>query len=135
MQYGHENTLLSSSVTLQVSRLRINDSGTYQCLVQTEEGADYKTITLSVRGKFQICDSVTFQVFRRRLQRFCSGISLTHWPQHAVISGQSLIVKMKLTPILLSLVKNAYGSFTLSSRSSHYPYYARSVDRNHKIIS
>ncbi|XP_075945931.1 programmed cell death 1 ligand 1-like [Anarhichas minor] len=33
---------------LQISRLRINDSGTYQCLVQTAEGADYKAITLSV---------------------------------------------------------------------------------------
>ncbi|KAM6901225.1 uncharacterized protein PEZ65_019392 [Lycodopsis pacificus] len=33
---------------LQISRLRINDSGTYQCLVQTAEGADYKTMTLSV---------------------------------------------------------------------------------------
>ncbi|XP_039634963.1 uncharacterized protein LOC120545054 isoform X2 [Perca fluviatilis] len=38
---------------LQVSRLRINDSGTYQCLVQTEEGADYKTITLSVVAPYE----------------------------------------------------------------------------------
>uniref|UniRef100_A0A8C2XGL8 Uncharacterized protein n=2 Tax=Cyclopterus lumpus TaxID=8103 RepID=A0A8C2XGL8_CYCLU len=33
---------------IQISRLRINDSGSYQCLVQTEEGADYKTTRLSV---------------------------------------------------------------------------------------
>ncbi|XP_068561914.1 programmed cell death 1 ligand 2-like [Cebidichthys violaceus] len=33
---------------LQISRLRINDSGTYQCSVQTAEGADYKAISLSV---------------------------------------------------------------------------------------
>ncbi|KAK2888389.1 hypothetical protein Q8A73_019837 [Channa argus] len=38
---------------LQVSRLRINDSGTYQCLVQTGEGADYKTITLSVVAPYK----------------------------------------------------------------------------------
>ncbi|XP_078126919.1 butyrophilin-like protein 1 isoform X1 [Sander vitreus] len=38
---------------LQVSRLRINDSGTYQCLVQTGEGADYKTITLSVVAPYE----------------------------------------------------------------------------------
>ncbi|XP_070706688.1 programmed cell death 1 ligand 1 isoform X2 [Pempheris klunzingeri] len=38
---------------LQVSRLRINDSGTYQCLVQTEKGADYKTITLSVAAPYR----------------------------------------------------------------------------------
>ncbi|KAM8827815.1 uncharacterized protein AB9W97_004086 isoform 1-T3 [Spinachia spinachia] len=38
---------------LQVSRLRINDSGTYQCLVQTEQGADYKAITLSVVAPYK----------------------------------------------------------------------------------
>lgn len=38
------------SVSRQVSGLRINDSGVYQCLVQTEEGADYKDIHLSVTG-------------------------------------------------------------------------------------
>lgn len=44
-------TLLSSFVMLQVSRLRINDSGTYQCLVKTGKGTDYKITTLSVMGK------------------------------------------------------------------------------------
>ncbi|XP_071322563.1 uncharacterized protein [Trachinotus anak] len=38
---------------LQISRLRINDSGIYQCLVQTGEGADYKTIHLSVRARYK----------------------------------------------------------------------------------
>ncbi|GAA6231911.1 uncharacterized protein LOC108879218 [Lates japonicus] len=38
---------------LQVSRLRINDSGVYQCLVQTGEGADYKAITLSVIAPYK----------------------------------------------------------------------------------
>ncbi|KAL6097015.1 cd274 [Pungitius sinensis] len=38
---------------LQVSRLRINDSGIYQCLVQTEQGADYKAITLSVIAPYK----------------------------------------------------------------------------------
>ncbi|XP_036972161.1 uncharacterized protein LOC119029453 isoform X2 [Acanthopagrus latus] len=38
---------------LQISRLRINDSGTYQCLVKTGEGADYKKITLSVTAPFK----------------------------------------------------------------------------------
>nr|XP_040054332.1 uncharacterized protein LOC120832246 isoform X2 [Gasterosteus aculeatus aculeatus] len=38
---------------LQVSRLRINDSGTYQCSVQTEQGADYKAITLSVVAPYK----------------------------------------------------------------------------------
>ncbi|XP_047425023.1 uncharacterized protein LOC124996249 [Mugil cephalus] len=38
---------------LQISNLRINDSGNYQCLVQTEEGADYKTISLSVVAPYK----------------------------------------------------------------------------------
>ncbi|XP_070781071.1 uncharacterized protein [Enoplosus armatus] len=45
--------LKDSWAKLQVSRLRINDSGTYKCLVQTEEGADYKTITLSVKAPYK----------------------------------------------------------------------------------
>ncbi|XP_022617793.1 CD276 antigen-like [Seriola dumerili] len=38
---------------LKVSKLRITDSGTYQCFVQTGEGADYKTITLSIIAPFK----------------------------------------------------------------------------------
>ncbi|KAK2819050.1 hypothetical protein Q5P01_024611 [Channa striata] len=45
--------LNEGKVKLQVSRLRINDSGNYQCLVQTGEGADYKTITLLVVAPYK----------------------------------------------------------------------------------
>ncbi|XP_051268928.1 butyrophilin subfamily 1 member A1 isoform X1 [Dicentrarchus labrax] len=38
---------------LQISRLRINDSGTYKCSVWTDKGADYKTITLSVVAPYK----------------------------------------------------------------------------------
>ncbi|XP_045923000.1 butyrophilin subfamily 2 member A2-like isoform X2 [Micropterus dolomieu] len=38
---------------LQVSKLRINDTGTYQCFVATEEGADYKMIILSVKAPYK----------------------------------------------------------------------------------
>uniref|UniRef100_A0A671XT48 Uncharacterized protein n=1 Tax=Sparus aurata TaxID=8175 RepID=A0A671XT48_SPAAU len=38
---------------LQITRLRMNDSGTYQCLVKTREGADYKKITLSVTAPYR----------------------------------------------------------------------------------
>ncbi|XP_041816499.1 CD276 antigen homolog isoform X2 [Chelmon rostratus] len=38
---------------LQISRLRINDSGTYQCLAQTGDGADYKKITLLVKAPYK----------------------------------------------------------------------------------
>lgn len=59
---------LSSFVTLQVSKLRINDTGTYQCFVATKEGADYKMIILSVKGSYRVCEGVTFLVVRQRLQ-------------------------------------------------------------------
>lgn len=38
---------------LEISKLRISDSGSYQCLVQTKEGADYKAITLSVTAPYK----------------------------------------------------------------------------------
>ncbi|KAM3599266.1 uncharacterized protein V6R79_002818 [Siganus canaliculatus] len=41
-------------VRLQVSRLRINDSGTYQCLVNSGEGTDYKKISLSVTAPYKV---------------------------------------------------------------------------------
>ncbi|XP_028273073.1 programmed cell death 1 ligand 1-like [Parambassis ranga] len=38
---------------LQMSQLRIDDSGSYQCLVHTGEGTDYKTIALSVEAPYK----------------------------------------------------------------------------------
>ncbi|XP_068609323.1 programmed cell death 1 ligand 1-like [Brachionichthys hirsutus] len=40
-------------VRLQVSSLRIQDSGTYQCLVHTGEGADFKEVALSVEAPYK----------------------------------------------------------------------------------
>ncbi|XP_056146490.1 programmed cell death 1 ligand 1 [Lampris incognitus] len=39
-------------VKLQMSKLRIDDSGLYQCLVEME-AADYKTLTLSVKASYK----------------------------------------------------------------------------------
>ncbi|KAK7896269.1 hypothetical protein WMY93_021594 [Mugilogobius chulae] len=41
---------------LQVSNLRISDSGKYQCFVQTGAGADYGTLTLTVFAPFKSID-------------------------------------------------------------------------------
>uniref|UniRef100_A0A8C6UFI2 Ig-like domain-containing protein n=1 Tax=Neogobius melanostomus TaxID=47308 RepID=A0A8C6UFI2_9GOBI len=41
---------------LQVSNLRISDSGKYQCFVQTGDGADYKIMTLSIFAPFKTID-------------------------------------------------------------------------------
>ncbi|XP_041667213.1 immunoglobulin superfamily member 11-like [Cheilinus undulatus] len=38
---------------LQISSLQISDSGMYQCVVQTSEGADYKEIKLSVKAPYK----------------------------------------------------------------------------------
>uniref|UniRef100_A0A3Q2PDX0 Programmed cell death 1 ligand 1 n=1 Tax=Fundulus heteroclitus TaxID=8078 RepID=A0A3Q2PDX0_FUNHE len=47
---------------LKISHLKMNDSGTYQCLVQTAEGNDYKEITLSVEAPYK---SVSKRIERR----------------------------------------------------------------------
>lgn len=39
---------------LQISKLRVSDSGTYQCLVQTSEGADYKAVVLTVQAPYRV---------------------------------------------------------------------------------
>ncbi|XP_032426896.1 programmed cell death 1 ligand 1 isoform X1 [Xiphophorus hellerii] len=53
--------LKNSWAKIQISDLRITDSGTYQCLVQTTEGTDYKTIALSVGAPYH---SVSKQIER-----------------------------------------------------------------------
>ncbi|XP_055081710.1 CD276 antigen homolog [Periophthalmus magnuspinnatus] len=50
---------------LQISNLRISDSGKYQCFVQTEAGADYKTLTLSVFAPFKSIDKRIVKVSER----------------------------------------------------------------------
>ncbi|CAB1459877.1 unnamed protein product, partial [Pleuronectes platessa] len=45
--------LRNGRAKLKLSNLQINDSGTYQCLVETAKGADYKTITLSVVAPYK----------------------------------------------------------------------------------
>ncbi|XP_056260138.1 immunoglobulin superfamily member 11-like isoform X1 [Seriola aureovittata] len=48
-----KDELIDGWAKLKISKLRITDSGTYQCFVQTGEGADYKIITLSVTAPFK----------------------------------------------------------------------------------
>ncbi|XP_042364776.1 uncharacterized protein si:ch211-241b2.5 [Plectropomus leopardus] len=60
--------LLDGWAKLEISRLRINDSGNYQCLVRTKEGTDYKAITLSVTAPYK---DVT-----KRIQKAAEGDEL-----------------------------------------------------------
>lgn len=46
-----------------MSSLRISDAGKYQCVVHSADGADYKTIALSVEGEKYMCCSVGLLVF------------------------------------------------------------------------
>lgn len=64
--------VLSSGSSPQISDLRISDSGTYQCLVQIGEEADYKEVLLSVTG-----DDPLLVLF---------------FPSNVVISGQVLAI-------------------------------------------
>lgn len=40
-------------IKLKISRLQISDSGTYQCIVKTDDGADYIETTLSVKAPYK----------------------------------------------------------------------------------
>ncbi|XP_075900938.1 programmed cell death 1 ligand 2-like isoform X2 [Nelusetta ayraudi] len=40
-------------IKLKISRLQIGDSGTYQCIVKTDDGADYIETTLSVKAPYK----------------------------------------------------------------------------------
>lgn len=77
----HLNMVSSSLVPSQISRLRINDTGTYQCLIKTKQGADYKEIHLSVKGDCPVCDRIRLWIFRQ-------GQCAAHVPEGRVISRQ-----------------------------------------------
>lgn len=92
------NIVLCFFVTSQLSELRINDSGTYQCLVQTDEGADYKEIALSVTGKEQVTAVVALKTL---FWEWACSLARVHGHFWAI----SFITKVKLRQILLNLVK------------------------------
>ncbi|XP_037835228.1 programmed cell death 1 ligand 1 isoform X2 [Kryptolebias marmoratus] len=91
---------------IRLSNLKISDSGTYQCLVQTAEGTDYKTITLSVAAPYKsiskhvektaegdkvllTCQSEGYpespvEWVDRRLQRLSANTTTTPTPDHLI---------------------------------------------------
>ncbi|XP_054468529.1 programmed cell death 1 ligand 1-like [Anoplopoma fimbria] len=105
---------------LQVSRLRINDSGTYQCLVQTAEGVDYKMITLSVVAPYK---SVT-----KRIHKAAEGdeVLLTcqsqGYPESSVTWQDGHLQRLNSTT---TAVSTADQLFTVTSQIR-----IRSSDRN-----
>lgn len=67
--------VLFSGPSLQISDLRIGDSGTYQCLVQVGDEADYKEVVLSVTGAFDpVLVLVAFWLRRGHFQSSLSDI-------------------------------------------------------------
>lgn len=64
--------VLSSGSSHQISDLRIGDSGTYQCLVQIGEEADYKEVLLSVTGDDPL---LVFVFFSLKRGHFWSSLS------------------------------------------------------------
>ncbi|KAM7369101.1 hypothetical protein PAMP_013398 [Pampus punctatissimus] len=136
---------------LQVSRLRINDSGIYQCLVQTEEGADYKKITLSVTAPYK---AVT-----KHIQETAEGdkVLLTcqseGYPESPVVwqdghqqtlntnttsvSTQDQLFKVTSQILVRSSEKNNYTcSFTIDGHSAtfHIPDEIPRHHKNHALI-
>ncbi|XP_060929892.1 uncharacterized protein LOC133004128 [Limanda limanda] len=96
---------------LKLSNLRINDSGMYQCLVETAKGADYKTITLSVVAPYK---SVT-----KRIEKTAEGhqVLLTcqseGYPESSVVwqDGRRQGIKPNTTAVL-----TANQLFTVTSQ-------------------
>ncbi|KAF6725872.1 Programmed cell death 1 ligand 1 [Oryzias melastigma] len=74
--------LKSGWAKLQLSNLRINDSGTYQCLVQTTDGTDYKTMTLSVNAPYK---TVTKKVERTAENKVLLTCQSEGYPKSAVM--------------------------------------------------
>ncbi|XP_057675569.1 programmed cell death 1 ligand 1-like [Corythoichthys intestinalis] len=59
---------------LQVSNLRINDAGNYQCVVRTRNGADYKDIHLSVTAPYKtVTKNITESETGRELVLSCQS--------------------------------------------------------------
>ncbi|XP_055009467.1 uncharacterized protein LOC110174177 isoform X2 [Boleophthalmus pectinirostris] len=58
---------------IQVSNLRISDSGKYQCFVQTEAGADYETLSLSVFAPFKSIDKRISKISEREVRLICQS--------------------------------------------------------------
>ncbi|XP_034565672.1 uncharacterized protein si:ch211-241b2.5 [Notolabrus celidotus] len=67
---------------LQISRLRINDSGRYQCLVETSEGADYKAITLSVKAPYR---DVTKHIGKSKEDEVLLSCQSKGYPESSVV--------------------------------------------------
>ncbi|XP_020563390.1 programmed cell death 1 ligand 2 [Oryzias latipes] len=67
---------------LQLSNLRINDSGTYQCLVQTTDGTDYKTMTLSVKAPYK---TVTKRIERAEQNKVLLTCESEGYPKSEVV--------------------------------------------------
>lgn len=84
----------------QISRLQIGDSGTYQCIVKTDDGADYIETTLSVKGDCH--DYNRESLFFQGFQRHFSLSTLGRWGWDSLchhFSAVALILKAKVSQI------------------------------------
>ncbi|XP_048876972.1 uncharacterized protein si:ch211-241b2.5 [Brienomyrus brachyistius] len=65
-----KDSLRSGKALLNINKLRINDSGTYQCLVEMV-GADYKQTTLTVKATYQPVKKSIRSTGRNEVQLSC----------------------------------------------------------------
>lgn len=76
-QLIHEQ-LNESRAVLHLKKLRIKDSGKYQCFVRVGDDGDYKDITLSVTGEARIIRLSITQRSHNPCQTFMTVICLQH---------------------------------------------------------
>ncbi|XP_072310020.1 programmed cell death 1 ligand 1-like [Eucyclogobius newberryi] len=82
---------------LQVSNLKISDSGKYQCYVQTVAGADYGTLTLSVFAPFRSIDKSIEKVSEQEQVRLTCQSEGYPQPHVTWYNGQQAVVKPTTT--------------------------------------
>ncbi|KAG7477045.1 hypothetical protein MATL_G00089390 [Megalops atlanticus] len=87
---------------LQISHLRINDSGTYQCLVEMG-GADYKQTTLTVKASYKSINKSVRRSGRDEVELLCQSQG---YPQASVVwtdgRGRNLTEEANTTAVISS---------------------------------
>ncbi|RVE65686.1 hypothetical protein OJAV_G00119060 [Oryzias javanicus] len=119
---------------LQLSNLRINDSGTYQCLVQTTDGTDYKTMTLSVNAPYKTVTKNFERTAENKVLLTCEsegypksavvwtdGSQQSHHANTSFVSTPDQLFKITSQILVSSSEENNYTcSFTRGEKSATF---------------
>ncbi|KAM9450858.1 programmed cell death 1 ligand 1 isoform 2-T2 [Clarias gariepinus] len=98
---------------IELSQLRLNDSGTYRCVVVQEEG-DYKQTTLTVRAPYKAIKKTIRRLSDKKVELTCESRGL---PLARVTWSDDKLMESYLTNRSeSSYVENSDGVFVVTSR-------------------